>query len=279
MTILQHEVGRRPRLVLRRLSLRLRECFRYGFERTFFAAQTCLFATFRSLSMRNKRLAFGSGLSILVLFLTLVIQLSMAQQNRTPSTDSSSFTEVEQLIAQGLPQSALEKLAPIIEQAIAAKNYPVAIRAVCTKAMLAANVEGNLAEEKIKRLESEINAYPGDMQPILNAILANWYWQFYQQNQWQFMQRTTADSSSNSDDILTWSLPQILNKVDEVFDRAFDASEQLKSAKTVDYQTLIDPSVPPEQLPDAAKYRPTISISLLTMRSAITRQMRVAPFK
>jgi len=29
-----------------------------------------------------------------------------------------------------------------------------------------------------------------EVRPLLNTILANWYWQYFQMNRWRFMQRT-----------------------------------------------------------------------------------------
>ena len=71
-------------------------------------------------------------------------------------------------------------------------NYPVAIKAVGRKIALEGAIQGNKPEEKIIRMEAEIAKAPAEMQPMLEAILADWYWQYFQQNRWRFMQRTAT---------------------------------------------------------------------------------------
>ena len=56
------------------------------------------------------------------------------------------------------------------------------------------------------------------MKPIMQAILANWYWHYFQQNRWRFMRRT-ATAEPPSDDFTTWDLPRILARIDEQFAR------------------------------------------------------------
>ena len=62
------------------------------------------------------------------------------------------------------------------------------------KIALEGNIQGNKPEEKIIRIEAEIAKVPKEMAPILQTLLAHWYWHYFQQNSWRFLQRTaTAD--------------------------------------------------------------------------------------
>ncbi len=60
-------------------------------------------------------------------------------------------------------------------------------------------------------MKEAIATAPEPMKPVMNAILANWYWNYFNQNRWQFMQRTQTENVP-SDDFTTWSLPQLLEK-------------------------------------------------------------------
>ncbi len=193
-----------------------------------------------------------------LLFIALAIGLSVPSSNAQQADPSNPMNEIDALIDQGLPKSAIEKLQPIIDRSLETKDYPTAIRAICTQAFLGASIEGERAEEKIKRLEAAIAIAPEEMKPTMQTILAAWYWQFFQQNQWQFMQRTTADQSSNSEDILTWSLPQILRKIDEEFDKAFANSDTLKKISTDKYRTLLEQASSEELFREGLAYRPTL---------------------
>ena len=61
------------------------------------------------------------------------------------------------------------------------------------------------------------------MQPMMELILANWYWDYFQQNRWRFIQRTQTGATSG-DDMLTWDLPRILAEIDRHFQAALQAT-------------------------------------------------------
>ena len=102
------------------------------------------------------------------------------------------WKEVTDAEGKGLPKTAIEKLGPIIQQAMAEKAYPEAIKAVARKIAFEGQIEGQKAEEKITRLEAEIAKAPKEMVPVMDAILADWYWHYFQQNRHRFMQRTAV---------------------------------------------------------------------------------------
>ena len=111
-----------------------------------------------------------------------------------PAADKwdAQWKKVDEAVQQGLPKTAIERLQPILDGATAEKNYPVAIKAIGRKIALEGNIQGNKPEEKIIRLEAEIAKSPAEMQPMLEVILADWYWQYFQHNRWRFMQRTAT---------------------------------------------------------------------------------------
>jgi hypothetical protein len=116
---------------------------------------------------------------------------------------------------------------------------------------LEGTIQGNKPEEKIVRLEAEIAKAPPEMVPVLQAVLAHWYWHYFQQNRWRFMQRTDT-SEPPGDDFTTWSLPQIFAEIDKHFRRALSADELLKQTPVGDYQELLEKG----NVPDS--YRPTM---------------------
>ncbi len=131
----------------------------------------------------------------------------------------SQWKQVDEAIQKGLPKTAIEHLEPIIAAAIKDKAYPEAIKAVGKKIALEGNIQGNKPEEKITRLQAEIAKSPKEMQPVMKAILAHWYWQYFQHNRWRFVQRT-ATAEPPGDDILTWDLSRILAEIDKQFQAA-----------------------------------------------------------
>ncbi len=160
--------------------------------------------------------------------------ISHAQESR-----EMQWKSVREAIEQGLPKTAIERLDPIIAQAQAAQDFDATIKAVCMKISLEGEIEGNLPEEKITRLRSEIEKSPEPMRPVMEAILANWFWQYFQQNRWQFLQRTQT-STTPGDDFKTWDLTRILSEVDRHFQQALASDDLLKSIPVDQYVELLD---------------------------------------
>jgi RNA polymerase sigma factor (sigma-70 family) len=162
-----------------------------------------------------------------------------------------SWQKVYEARDKGLPKTAIEELKPIIVDALQNKKYAEAIKAVCTKIALEGRIEGNKAEEKITRLEAEIEKAPAEMKPVMEAILANWYWHYFQQNRWRFQQRT-ATAAPPGKDFTTWDLPRILAEIDKHFTAALAGEKVLKATPIEQFSDLLEKGT----VPDA--YRPTL---------------------
>ncbi|GAA5506900.1 alpha-2-macroglobulin family protein [Novipirellula caenicola] len=185
---------------------------------------------------------FGFASVFVLLFATL---LWAAEPNE------ATWKEVQDAINQGLPKTAVEKLEPIISKAKAEKDYDEAIKAIGMKISLEGTIQGNRPEEKIAHMKAEIEQAPAAMQPMMQAIVAHWYWHFFQQNRWRFMQRTQTEAPV-SDDINTWDLPRILEVTAEQFDKALDDTDVLQNTPIADYDELIEKGTAPDD------YRPTL---------------------
>jgi hypothetical protein len=161
------------------------------------------------------------------------------------------WKKVEEAVSKGLPKTAVEHLEPIIEGAVKDKAFAEAIRAIGQKIALEGAIQGNLPEEKIVRLHDEIAKAPDEMKPVMQAILANWYWHYFQRNRWRFMQRT-ATAAAPSDDFTTWDLPRIFAEIDKHFTAALGAEKLLKSTPVAEYDALLEKGTMPDT------YRPTL---------------------
>lgn len=164
---------------------------------------------------------------------------------------NEGWQAVEDAIEQGLPKTAIEKLEPLIAAARAEGRYAEAIKAVALKISLQGTIQGNRAEVKITALQAEIDEAPAPMQPMMQAILANWYWHYFQQNRWRFVQRTET-AEPPSDDFTTWSLPRILAEIDRQFTATLSHAELLQNTPVTEYDALLEAGTAPDS------YRPTL---------------------
>ena len=92
---------------------------------------------------------------------------------------------------------------------------------------------------------------PDEMKPTMEVILAHWYWQFFQQNRWRFMQRTATDQPPG-DDINSWDLTRILAEIDKHFTLALQNEDLLRKTPVETFNELLAKGT----MPDAT--RPTM---------------------
>ena len=161
------------------------------------------------------------------------------------------WKKVDEAMNKGLPKTAIEALGPIIDSALKDKAYAEAVKAITKRIALEGNIQGNKPEEKITRMKAEIAKAPAEMQPVMEAVLANWYWHYFQQNRWRFLQRTQT-AAPPSEDFTAWDLPRILSEIDKQFTKALAGADVLKKTPVADYNDLLEKG----NAPDA--YRPTL---------------------
>ncbi|HVU36296.1 MAG TPA: hypothetical protein VHE61_22860, partial [Opitutaceae bacterium] len=167
------------------------------------------------------------------------------------SPRDAQWEQVRDARQKGLPKSAVAALEPIIAGAMADKAYPEAIKAIAEKVAFEGEIQGNRAEEKIVRFQTELDKAPAPMKPVMEAILAHWYWQYFQQNPWRFLQRTQT-AVSPGPDIQTWDLARILAEIDRHFTAALANEKELKATPIADYDALLTKGTVPDD------YRPTL---------------------
>lgn len=161
------------------------------------------------------------------------------------------WKKVEDAKQNGLPKTAIEELEAIKEGAIADGAFGEAVKSIGERIVLESQIQGDRAEENIVRMHAEIEAAPLEMKPLMEAILANWYWRYFEQNRWRFMQRTRT-AEAPGEDIQTWDLARILKEIDVHFVAALKGKDRLKKTLVGEFDGLLEAGVAPDS------YRPTL---------------------
>ncbi len=180
-----------------------------------------------------------------------IIALLTLAAGLTAGPRDAQWKEVEDARHKGLPKTAIEKLEAIIRNSTADKANAEAIKAIALKIALEAEIQGGKAEEKILRMQAKSENAPAEMRPVMEAILAHWYWQYFEQNRWRFMQRTQTAVSAGPD-IQTWDLAHILAEIDRHFTAALANEAALKATPVADFNDLLLKGSAPDS------YRPTM---------------------
>mgnify|MGYP006281723165 CR=1 FL=1 len=161
------------------------------------------------------------------------------------------WRQVKEATQKRRPRTAIEHLEAIYPRATELGAHGEAVRALAQKLNLQAQIEGNKAEEKIEGLQTALADAPAAQRPVLETILAHWYWQYFQQNRWQIMQRTQT-AEPPGEDIRTWGLPRLFDEIGKHFDAALEAREQLLSTPIERYATVLNMGQ------ETKEYRPTL---------------------
>jgi uncharacterized protein YfaS (alpha-2-macroglobulin family) len=199
------------------------------------------------MTRQNRLVAFGVSMACIAIGVALMLATQLTAQ----PPRAEQWKKVDEAQKKGLPRTAIKELEPIIESSLKEKNYPEAIKAIARKINLEGTIEGNKPEEKITRMNAAIAAAPAEMHPVMNAVQAHWYWHYFQQNRWRFMQRTQTGESPG-DDIQSWDLARIFAEIDKTFEKALLNEKELKATPIAKYEVLLEKG----SIPD--KFRPTL---------------------
>ena len=130
---------------------------------------------------------------------------------------------------------------------------PEAVSALAHRFAEAGKLEGVDAHARIGWLKEELPKWPEEAQPMLQTILAIWFWNYYRANSYDFLDRTATAGAATGEDPSTWDLARLLREVDARFQAVLAEEERLKAWRSADFD-------PHQRLLEgwADDYRPTM---------------------
>jgi uncharacterized protein YfaS (alpha-2-macroglobulin family) len=172
--------------------------------------------------------------------------------NISPEDDRKElWQQFEQDRNNGLPKSAIQKLTAIEAGAVSDEQWDEATLAVCSRLLIEGSVNQPVYPYVIKKLQVTIPESPEPMRPVLKALLAEYIYLYYSQNQWRFQQRSQT-ATAPGEDIEAWDLARILAEIDKNFSEALESADQLKRIPIGTYDRLLTKGTVDD------KYRPTL---------------------
>lgn len=130
---------------------------------------------------------------------------------------TAAWKKVDDLInKKGLPESALKEVKTIYAAAKKEKNNGQLIKALLFRVSLQQIKEDNADIKTIKEIEKEIGSAAEPVTSILNNLLAEAYWQYFQNNRWKLYDRTNTKSFTKADPE-TWSIDDFHQKISKLY--------------------------------------------------------------
>ena len=102
---------------------------------------------------------------------------------------------------------------------------------------------GNYIEEDshvkiVNDVKAEIDSADFPANAILESILANIYWQYYQNNRWRFQHRTETVNFDN-EDFQTWDLSRLIREITKYYHASLEESDKLKKIPIKEFEDIL----------------------------------------
>lgn len=151
---------------------------------------------------------------------------------------SSAWKEVDDFVSKGLPESALKVLNEIEKQARDRNNAGELVKAYIHQFKLTDYKEENGFVKNLTKLKQEADKASFPTKPLLHSMLGEMYWQYYQQNRYEFINRSATVEFDDSD-IETWSLQKIVDETFEQYKLSLVDAEKSKAVTTDVYAPML----------------------------------------
>lgn len=143
------------------------------------------------------------------------------------STYEKEWGRVDSLASKGLYKSALDLSNQIYERAKSEGNNAQIVKSLMHRFKFSQQIQENSADLAIYDLQKEIKTAKYPLKPVLNSMLADLYWEYYQQNRYQFYQRTQTVNFQN-DSINTWDVNHLIDQAVKNYNLSLAQSDSLQ---------------------------------------------------
>lgn len=148
------------------------------------------------------------------------------------------WKKVDSCENKGLTESALKVVEAIYAKSKTENNAAQFVKAILHRMKFESQKEEFSLEKSIVKLREESETAKFPIKPVLQSILADAYWQYFQNNRWRFYDRSTTVNFKN-DDITTWDLKTITNATIKNYKASLENTDSLMRTKVDLYDEIL----------------------------------------
>ncbi len=165
----------------------------------------------------------------------------------------SKWKQIENQEENGLLKSTLSSVNEIYAQAKKDKNAQQIIRSLLyqSKIAVATSDENDFELEIISNFNKEISEAKGVEKSILESMLAELYFNYYQQNQWKINERTETSESSGTD-FRFWTENIFRQKTMDLYLQSIENQKELQNQPIADWNYILN------KVKETESLRPTL---------------------
>ncbi|MBL7748659.1 MAG: alpha-2-macroglobulin, partial [Chitinophagaceae bacterium] len=177
--------------------------------------------------------------SNLFLTLSLVSIVSMSANSQIPVKNyEKEWKKVEAFTEKGLPKSALTEVKKIYDLAKKEKQDAQVIKSLVYMTSLQTENREDNEVFSVAEIEKEISLSKEPVTSILKSLLADMYWNYYQQHRWQLYDRTKTEKFSKTD-IATWDAEDFHKKIGELYQQSLKEEKLLQQTRLEPFDAII----------------------------------------
>ena len=189
-------------------------------------------------------------LILLGAFLALTVS---AQKSPNPPSDyARDWRRADSLAANGLPKSAMAIATQIYKDAKTTQNYPQVAKAAIYRMIFRSYSDENAYVELIRSIQADIRHTPEPARSVLQSVLADIYWQYFQQNRYKFYDRATTDRATigrtsgtaepadTTDDFRNWDARHLIGAITAAYRASVHERTVLQNTPIATFDALID---------------------------------------
>ncbi|WP_452226294.1 alpha-2-macroglobulin family protein [Lacinutrix cladophorae] len=186
--------------------------------------------------------------SITIFMIVLFANFTQAQNQDY----SNLWKEIEQLEQKGLTQSALKAVETISNKAKTDKNTPQIVKTLLYKSKYAITLEEDAQLKIVNDFKKEISQSISPTKNLLENLLANLYWQYFQDNRYKFYNRTKTEEKVDVTDFRTWDLQTLYKEINTYYQSSLENGLLLQQTNLENYSALL------QEQKNSKTFRPTL---------------------
>ena len=183
---------------------------------------------------------------------TLIMILAFASISNAQNSFENLWLQVEGFEIDNLPKSALKIVDKIYTEAEKEHNSPQLIKSLFYKSKFSLTLEEDAQLKVIENFKKHIATSTFPTKNVLENVLANLYWQYFNGNRYKFYNRTKTANKVDNNDFRTWGLETLFKEIHCHFESSLENAEELQKTGIYDYSDILQISK------ESKTYRPTL---------------------
>lgn len=175
----------------------------------------------------------------LSLVFTLILFSQMIKAQSPNQSYEVLWKKVQQFESEALTKSALSTVQTIAEKAKKEQNSAQIVKALLYTSKYAMVLEEDAQLKIVTDFKTQITLSSFPTKNILENYLAGLYWQYFEQNRYQFYNRTHTETKVDTIDFRTWDLTTLFTEIGHHYDNSLMNAAGLQQLKLEDFKDLL----------------------------------------